>query len=448
LHGQGVVTTVAGTDWLFPGDGQPAVNAPLSASNGPDLAVDAQGNLYVCDLGNAMVMRIGPDGIINVVAGNGLISVSGDGGPAINASFYVATAMTIDRAGGIYVADSIGTLRKVTPDGIIQTIAGQQNSGFAGDGGPATQALFKAPYGLAVDAAGSLYISDTSNFRIRKITPDGIVHTIAGTGTQGYTGDGGPATAAQLLGPSRLTLDGNGNIFFVDLANLPGRIVGVVRKIDASGIVTTVAGGGTLAGDGVAATKSSLVALAVAVDAKGDVFIADRQISGVRKVDPAGIVTTIAGSGVSGFAGDGGPALKARFAMNGFPALALDAQGNLYVGDEANGRGRKIDTAGVVTTVAGNGLFHFSGNGGPATSATLYLPFGLAQDQAGNIFVSEPYYGRIRRIAPDQTISVYAGGGSSGYSGDGGPATKALLALPQGMAVAADGSLIFADTAN
>ncbi len=447
LRGQGVVTTLAGTDWLFPSDGQPAVNAPLSASNGPDIALDAQGNLYLCDLGNAMVMRVGSDGIINVVAGNGVVSLTGDGGPAVNASFYIPTAMALDRAGNVYVVDSIGTIRKVTADGTIRTIAGA-GSGFGGDGGPATAALFDAPYGLAVADDGSIYVADTSNFRIRKITPDGVVHTIAGNGTSAWKGDGGPAAAAQLLSPSRIALDGKGNIYFVDAADTPGQIIGLVRKIDAQGIITTVAGGGNTAGDGIPATKSSLVALAVAVDPRGGLVIADRTTSSVRKIDEAGIVNTIGGSAVSGFAGDKGPAVKARFAFNVFPSLVVDTSGNVYVGDEGNGRVRKIDTAGNVNTVAGNGLFRFAGNGGPATSATLYLPWGLAQDQSGNIFVSEPTYGRIRKIAPDHTISVYAGGASAGYAGDGGPATKALLSQPQGLAAAPDGSLIVADLAN
>ena len=445
--GQGVLTTVAGTDWLFPGDGQPAVNAPLSASNGPDLAIDSQGVLYLLDLGNAMVMRVEPGGQITVIAGNGLVSDSGDGGPAVNASLYLPVAMAVDRGGAVYVVDSIGTIRKITTDGVIHTIAGSTgDTGFGGDGGPALNAKFDVPYGIAVDAAGNVYIADTDNHRIRKITTDGIIRTIAGTGVAGLSGDGGPATAARLLGPTRLALDGKGNIFFVDLSSSPLR--GVVRKIDANGIITTVAGGGTRTVEGIPAAQSSLIALAVAVDAAGNLYVADRKTSNVLKVDASGILTTVAGSGVSGFGGDGGPALKAKFAFNGFPSLAVDPAGNIFVGDEGNGRVRKIDRAGTVTTYAGNGLFHFTGNGGPATSATLYLPSGLAQDQAGNIYVSEPTYGRIRRIQKDGTISVFAGNGTTGYSGDGGPATSASLSQPQGMAVAADGSLIFADTAN
>ena len=394
-------------------------------------------------------MRVGPDGILNVVAGNGLIWYSGDGGPAVNASLYIPTALALDRSGAIYIADSLGAVRKVSADGVITSIAGLLGyAGFGGDGGPATQALFRAPYGIAVDGDGSIYVADTLNYRIRKITPDGIVRTIAGIGTLGLSGDGGPATAAQLLGPTRLAIDRKGNLYFVDLADTALQITGVVRKIDTNGVITTVAGGGTKADDGIQATQSSLIALAVALDPSGNLYIADRQTSSIRKVDTSGIVTTIGGNGVSGFGGDNGPALKARFSFNEFPALTLDSSGNLYVGDEGNGRVRKIEAGGNVTTVAGNGLFRFTGNGGPATSATIYLPWSLAQDTVGNLFVAEPSYGRIRRVGLDQTTSVYAGNGTLGYSGDGGPATSASLSNPQGLSIAPDGSLILADASN
>ncbi len=448
VFAQGVVTTIAGTDWLFSADGQPAVNAPLSASAGPDLAFDAQGNLYICDLGNAMILRISPAGIITVIAGTGLVADSGNGGPALNASLLIPMAVAVDRTGAGYVADGT-TIRKIFPNGIIRTIAGLiSESAFSGDGGPALNARFGTPSGLVVGPDGSIYIADNGNVRIRKITPDGNVRTIAGSGVPGFSGDGGPALSARLLGPGRITLDSRGNIFFVDASTDFG-LRGVIRKIDTNGVITTVAGGGTRTGDNIPATQSSLVALAVAVDSSGNIFLADRVGSTVRRVDAvSGLLTTVAGDGTAGFAGDGGSALRARFSFNASPALAVDATGNIFVGDEGNGRVRKIDRAGIVTTFAGNGLFRFSGNGGPATSATLYLPTALAQDGAGNTFVSERTYGRIRRIAPDGTISVYAGNGTSGYSGDGGPATRASLNQPLGISVGPDGAMIFADSAN
>ena len=234
-------------------------------------------------------------------------------------------------------------MRKVTPDGIITSIAGVPfTSGYSGDEGPAKQALFNDPYGIAVDADGSVYIADTDNYRIRKITPDGVVHTIAGNGTFGYSGDGGPATAAPLLGPARLALDGKGNLYFADVGiSATQETVGVIRKIDANGVITTVAGGGTKSGDGIPATQSSLIALAVAVDSLGNLYLADRQTSSVRKVDLSGVLTTIAGSGVSGFGGDNGPALKARFSFNQSPSLAVDLNGNVYLvtrGMDVSGR--------------------------------------------------------------------------------------------------------------
>ena len=450
LQGQAIVTTIAGTDWLFPGDGGKAINAPLGGGYGPDIALDPQGNLYICDPGNLMVMRVGSDGIITVVAGNGLPSWGGDGGPAVNASFAWPAAVAVDSQGNFFIADrgSTGYIRKVTPDGIIRTIAGDVTDGPLGNGGLANEAGIGIISGLAVDATGTIYFSDATNLQIRKITPDGVIHVVAGKGEWGRGGDGGPATAAQLLGPTRLTVDPKGNIYFVDTAITEQGEVGLVRKIDTNGVIQTIAGGGTSAGDGIAATKSSLRALAVAVDSSGNVFIADVQTFSVRKVNAAGIVSTVAGSGVAGFSGDGGPGLKARFGFGSVPALALDKQGNLYVADDGNARVRKLDPAGLITTVAGNGLFRNAGNGGPAISASLFTPSRLAQDQAGNIYFSESAYHRIRRIAPDKTITMFAGGASSGYDGDGGPATKALLNNPRGLAIAQDGSLLVADTFN
>lgn len=447
--GQGVITTVAGTDWLFPGDGQPAANAPLSASSGPDLAIDPDGNVYLCDFGNAMVLRISRDGTIRVVAGNGLVSGSGDGGPAINASLYTPVALALDREGSLYILDSVGTLRKVTPDGIIRTISGEVGeSGFSGDGGLAINARFNNPSALAIGPDGSIYISDSDNQRIRKIGPDGMIRTIAGTGKFGYSGDGGPATSADLIGPGRIAVDNRGNVYFADAASEGDTVIGVVRRIDANGIITRVAGAGNRTGDNIPAVQSSLIALAVAADAAGNLYIADRTTAAIRKVDSSGVVTTIAGSGVAGFSGDGGRALSARLSLGSAPSIAIHPDGSIYFADEGNGRIRRIDSAQNISTVAGNGLFRFSGNGGPATSATLYLPTGLAQDAAGNLYVSEATAGRIRKITRDGVITLFAGNGTSGYAGDGGPAVNASLNVPQGLAVAPDGSLIVADSGN
>jgi uncharacterized protein (TIGR03437 family) len=440
---QGVITTVAGTDWLFPGNGGPAVNAPLSETLGLDLAVDSSGNYFIADDGNLMVMRVGTDGIVNVIAGNGFSFISGNGGLAVNAGLLDPVALAMDPAGNVYIAEFGGDIRQVTPAGIINRIAGTGIHGYGGDNGPALSAELNEPSGLAVDSAGNLYIADTNNNRIRKVDPSGNITSIAGTGQAGFSGDGGPAINAQLNEPTRLALDAAGDLYVVDIDNFR------VRKIDVHGIITTVAGGGRLTGGGVLATAAALEPVAIALDSAGTLYIADRLSFGILEVNALGKIQTLAGgSGKAGFDGDGGSALAAHFQLGIFPALAIDSSGNILVADEGNGRIRKITTNGVVNTVAGNGLFRFSGDGGPATSATLYLPVSVLEDSSGNIIFTEPGVNRIRRVAPDGTISVYAGNGTEGYSGDGGPATAASLGDPNYLAPGPNGSLYFTDNFN
>ncbi len=440
---QGVITTVAGTDWLFPANGSPAVNAPLSETFGLDLALDGSGNYYIADEGNLNVMRVGTDGIINVVAGNGFSISSGNGGLAVNAGLVDPISVAVDASGNIYVGEFIGDVRKITTDGIINRIAGSGIHGSAGDNGPATSAQLSEPYGLAVDSAGNLYIADTYNNRIRKVNPSGEITTIAGTGQPGFTGDNGPAVKAQLYGPTRLALDAAGDLYFVDEDNFR------VRKIDVDGIITTVAGGGRLTGIGVAPTAAAIVPVAIALNTAGTLYIADRLRFGILEVNIQGKLQTIAGgSGAAGFDGDGGSALAAHFAFGVYPALAIDSAGNVLIADVNNGRIRKITANGVVNTIAGNGLFRFSGDGGPATSATLYLPYSVVEDNSGNIFFTEPGVERIRRVSPSGAISVYAGNGTEGYSGDGGPAISAALGDPNFLALGPNGNLYFTDNFN
>lgn len=438
---QGVITTFAGASWLFPGDGRPALQAPLGGILSLDVATDRNGNYYICDADNQMVMRVGPDGIINVIAGNGFQGVSGDGGLAVNASFDTPLGIAIDQAGNIYVAEYGSRVRKVTPDGIITTFAGNGTLGYSGDGGLATQAQLSHPHGLAVDSAGNLYIADTTNNVIRRVSQDGIITTVAGTGKRGYSGSGGPATSAKLDTPSRLAVDAGGNLYIVESNNFR------VRKV-SGGTINEFAGFGFNFGEGVPATEAPLIPLAVAVDAAGDVFIADFFSQSVRAVDPKGNIFTLAGSGSTGFAGDGGPAIKALLNFGSFPGLAIDTDGNILIGDDQNRRVRKITGDLKINTIAGNGLYRFSGDGGPATSATLYAVFGVLADSAGNVFFTENAQHRVRRVAPDGTISVYAGNGAQKYSGDNGPATQASLSFPTYLAIAPDGSLYVADTAN
>lgn len=452
-----VITTIAGADWLFPGNLQPAVKAPLGGLDlGLDVAVDHTGHYYICDGDNRMVMRVGSDGIINVIAGNGLNFNSGDGGLAVNAGLRQATSIAVDLNGNVYIGEYAGDVRKVTTDGIIHTIAGTGNSGFGGDNGPAIQAQLYNPAGLAVDSHGNLYISDSNNNRIRKVTTDGIIHTVAGNGQapafgQTSSGDGGPAAVAQLNRPSRIALDPAGNLYITETQNQR------VRKVAAkTGIITTFAGGGLDPSEGVPATSAPMFPVGVAADSAGNVYIADLFTESVRRVDAQGNIHTVAGGTMvggnfaSGFSGDGGPALQAVFHFFFSPAIAVDPARNVFVADDHNSRIRKIDTSGTINTIAGNGLFHFSGNGGTATSATLESPTSVVADNAGNIYITEMLASRIRRVTPDGRINTFAGTGAFGDSGDTFPAKSATLGYPTYFAFNRhdEGALYFADAIN
>ncbi|MDP8982702.1 MAG: hypothetical protein M3O35_19160 [Acidobacteriota bacterium] len=449
---QRVITTIAGTDWLFPGDGRPAVNAPLGGADfGLDVKVDANGNYYICDGDNRMVMRVGPDGIVNVIAGNGFAFKSANEVLAVNASLSLPTAIALDSSGNLFIADLLGNIRKVTRDGIIHAFAGTGQSGFGGDNGPALGALFNDPYGLAVDLAGNVYIADTYNNRVRIVSPGGIITTFAGNGQEGRGGDGGQAVNAQLKQPGRLAIDSAGNLYISETLNQR------VRKVDTHGVITTVAGGGCdrtnpstgcSVADGASALSEPVIPVGIVVDAGGNLFIADLFTGGIRKVDPQGKIRTVAGNGQTGFSGDGGPALNASFYFQLRASLALDPSGNLLVGDDLNQRVRKITLDGNVNTIAGNGLFHLSGNGGPATSASIDNPTGVVTDNSGNIYFTEQLLSRIRRVTPDGAISVYAGNGTRGYSGDNGPAAQASLSFPQYLAFDSNGNLYFSDSLN
>ena len=431
-----VITTVAGSQWVF--HGGPATSAPLGSVWG--VAVDAAGNVYASDQDNNLVVKISPSGILTVVAGNGVRGFSGDGGPATSASLYYPAGVAVDAAGNLYIADQYNhRIRKVSPSGIISTVAGiYPGGGFSGDGGPATSASLSLPTGVAVDAAGNLYIADLGNSRVRKVNTSGIITTAAGGGTGG---DGGPATSA-LLWPAGVAVDAAGNLYIADQYH------NRIRKVSPSGIISTVAGNGTpgFSGDGGPATSASFSAGGVAMDAAGNLYIADGGNNRIRRVDASGIITTVAGNGLYKFGGDGGPATTAS--LSNPCGVALDAAGNLYIADSGNKRIRKVSPSGIISTVAGNGTRGFSGDGGPATSASLYYPTGVAVDAAGNLYIADRGNDRIRRVNAAGIISTLAGNGTYGFSGDGGPATAASLRLPTGVAVDAAGNLYIADTYN
>ena len=316
---------------------------------------------------------------------------------------------------------------------LITTVAGG-GWGYSGDGGPATNAGLE-PFGVASDAAGNFYIADDGNARIRKVDTNGIITTVAGNGWSGYGGDGGAATNASLQFPMGHAVDAAGNLFIADKIN------DRIRKVATNGIITTIAGNGALApsagafaGDGGPATNASLYyPEGVAVDSQGNVYIADLNNNVVRKVDTNGIITTFAGGGTNGL-GDGGPAINAG--LWNPAAVAVDARGNLYITDQSHYRIRKVDTNGIITTVAGDGGYGtYAGDGGPAIEASLDDPFGIALDAAGNLFIADSGDNRVRRVDTNGIITTVVGNGNSGYSSGPGSATTASLSSPSGVAV-------------
>jgi len=335
--------------------------------------------------------------IITTVAGIGTPGYSGDGGAATAARIQGPYGVAVDATGTIYFADySNHRIRKVTSNGIITTVAGTGVGGYNGDGVVATTASLYFPNAIAVDAAGNIFISDYLNNRIRKVSPNGMITTVAGTSAQGYSGDGGPATAAKLNSPSGITVDGAGNLFIGDYGN------NRVRKVDgASGIITTVAGTGSrgYSGDGGAAIAAKIGApQGLVVDAAGNLFFAEYLNHCIRRVDGStGIITTVAGTGTQGYSGDGGPATTAQLR---FPAgITVDDAGNLLIADRSNSCIRKVDTNGIITILVGTSTAGYKGDGGAATSAGLNRPWGIAVDASGNLFIGDSDNNRIRKVS-------------------------------------------------
>ena len=327
----------------YSGDNGLAVNAGLDLVDDvggrapPGVTVDGLGNLFVTDPGNRRVRRVGTNGVITTVAGNGEQGYSGDGGPATNASMGEPIAVAVDGLGNLFIADySSNVIRRVDVNGIISTVAGTGISGFGGNGGPATNALLANPLELAVDAFGNLF--ETDDGLVRKIDPQGIIITVAGFGygNGGFSGDGGPATNAWLANPSGLAVDSLGNLFIADVESRR------VRKVDTNGIITTVAGGGRPdLGDGGPAIDASLLnPTGVAVDAADNLLIADDGGQRVRRVDANGVITTLAGNGTPGYSGDGGPAANAE--IEHLSGVAVDGSGNLFILDTGNNRIREV----------------------------------------------------------------------------------------------------------
>jgi trimeric autotransporter adhesin len=514
------LTTPAGTGLLGAViSGRRATKAFLDGACA--VGVDGFGNLVIADSGNDRVEVVAAStgsfygqamtvGDIYTVAGTGSSGFSGDGGPATSAELDRPSGVAVDGAGNLVIADTDNERVRVVAAstgsfygqamtaGDIYTVAGTGTRGSSGDGGPATSAKLDGPLGVAVDGAGNLVIADTGNDRVRVVAAStgsfygramtaGDIYTVAGTGTRGSSGDGGPATSAKLDRPDGVVVDGAGNLVIADSANDRVRVVAASTgsfygRAMTAGDIYAVAGDGTggFSGDGVPATRAELdFPESVAVDGAGNLVTADTDNQRVRvaaartgsfygQAMTAGHIYTVAGTGSYGFSGDGGPATSAELAEPS--GVVVDGAGNLLIADLGNNRVRVVAastgsfygqamTAGHIYTVAGTGSYGFSGDGGPATSAELAEPYGVAVDGAGNLVIADTYNERVRVVAAS-TASFYgqamtagdiytvAGDGTRGFSGDGGPATSAKLDGPSGVAVDGAGNLVIADSGN
>jgi trimeric autotransporter adhesin len=441
-HAQ-VINTFAGSGIVLQGVGGPATGVDLQ--NPYYLALDRNNNLYVSDRLADAVFKITPSGTLTRFAGSGVFGFSGDGGPATQAIFRYPLGLTFDASGNTYIADAENDrVREVTPAGTINTIAGGGST--LGDGGPAASAGLAITTSATIGPGGLLYIADTYDNLIRTVDSAGTITTIAGIvpvqHPGGFSGDGGPATQAQLSIPTRVVFDSLGNMYICDSHN------GRIRKVTTGGIITTFVGGGSaIATNGASATAISLsYPNDISIDSSNNLYVPDTDHHLVLEVSPAGIVTIIAGTGGSGFSGDGGPATSAR--LWNPASVVVDGQGNIFIADQQNARVRRVDASGTITTWAGNGVSNYGGDGGPALQALLDLPQGVAFDPTGNLLIADVYNNRIRKVDTSGIITTIAGTGTPGYSGDNGQASLAELNLPQGVAADSQGNIYIADTEN
>lgn len=326
---------------------------------------------------------------------------------------------------------------------VITTIAGNGTAGYIGDGGLAVNAEFNQPRIIVFGQSGDMYVVDANNNVIRKIDTSGVISTIIGNGTAGYSGDNGPAIAAQLNSPSDIAFDKRGNIYIADGMNF------VIRKVNTSGIISTIAGNGGsgYSGDGGAAILAGLgVPYGIAVDQIGNIYVSISNHYQVRKIDTFGIITTIAGNGINGFSGDGGNATLAEFGPPGF--ITVGNNGNIYIPDWQNHRIRMVNSSGIITTIAGNGTAGSGGDGGLAIDAELRTPNCVRQDDTGNVYISDGYVEVVRKINSTGIISTIAGNGVAGFDGDGGPAINAKFNNPNSAMIGPDNNLYIADINN
>ncbi|MBT6347398.1 MAG: hypothetical protein HOJ49_11740 [Nitrospina sp.] len=415
------------------GDGKPATSVVLTLVDG--IAVDRAGNIYLSHRSKNRIRKVSPDGIITTIAGNGIAGYSGDGGPALEAALNFPAGLALDEQNNLFIADRNNhRIRKVTPDGIISTVAGTGQAEFGGDGGPALEAQLHHPSDVEVASNGELYFSDRSNHRIRKVNQDGIISTVAGQGQLGFGGDFGLATNALLKFPFGIALDKKGNLYIADRGN------NRVRKVDVRGFITTLAGNSmhSFGGDYGPASHSDLAyPTDMVVDDEDNIYIADRNNHRIRRVDRQGVITTFMGMGKTDFNGDNEIAPETRLHLPF--ALAIHPDHKLLVVDRSHHRIRSVGLKDYrVTTVAGNGKSLFKGDGGPGPGATLNTPSGIGVDSHNNILFADMQHHRIRKIAPDGIITTFAGNGREGNEGNGGKALSAALFMPSTLAIDRD----------
>ncbi|HZU80518.1 MAG TPA: hypothetical protein VE991_11430, partial [Acidimicrobiales bacterium] len=429
----GTISTIAGTGAqsgaLVPGTVTSAVSSTIARPSA--VATDQAGNVYVADSAANQVVRLAPNGTVSVVAGSGAAGFGGDGGPALAATLHFPTGVAVDAAGDLFIADTDNDrIRMVAPGGVISTVAGTGKAGYSGDGGAATNATLRDPGGLALDTAGDLFVADSANNVVREIAKaagaGAKIVTVAGTGVAGYAGDGGSAVLAMLSFPESVSVDSTGRVLIADAGNYR------VRQV-AKGKIVTVAGNGLMgrSGDGGPATSAELSEPLDVKTGPAGTYVADAWNAAVRLVSSTGVITTVAG-----------PASGLSFPV----ALAVDGAGDVFVADW-NNKIFEITSKGLVVLVAGTGTAGFAGDGGPALAAELDMPSGLALDPAGDLFVADSGNERIREISTTGVITTVAGTGTSGFAGDGGPALSAELNDPTALLFGPSG-LYFSDRAN
>ena len=493
VNASGVITTIAGLGKAgYKGDFGPATQAFLKHPFG--IFLDLKGNLYIADRGNNRVRKVDQEGIITTIAGDGTHSFGGDYGPANQSSLAFPTDVIVDPKGVVYIADrNNNRIRKINERGVITTFMGTSQNEFNGDNEIVAETNLHLPFALSFHGKESLLVVDRNHFRLRAVKlQGGQVETIAGNGDFLFKGDGGPGGGATLNAPSGIAIDSHDNVLFAD------RLHQRIRKINPEGFIQTVLGNGKQGneGNGGLGVNATLhLPEVITIDYADNVYITQRSGNGwiIRKLDAQGIITHFAGNGRQGNAGDGGPAIEASF--HTISDIAPDREGNIYIADSINRNIRKvnlqgdiltiaeksledlgtevhpngiaidklgniffsdsggsklykIDRDGVITVIAGTGDFNDSGDGGLALNAGLRSPGGLAIGPGGALYIAEQTTHRIRKIDSNGIITSYVGNGIFGYAGDGGPAVKANIKTPFRMKLDKVGNLYFSDRDN